>query len=63
MKPWGSAPGRAWYQSQSQDDEIRGASMTGRSITTAPKKLAAEAHSLLGQGDGQATAGVWAAVA
>ena len=27
------------------------------------EELAAEAHRLLGQGDGQATAGVWAAVA
>jgi hydroxymethylglutaryl-CoA reductase len=35
--------------------------MTGPSITA--EELAAEAHRLLGQGDGQATAGVWAAAA
>jgi hypothetical protein len=41
-----------------QDDAL----VTGRALRRA-EGLAAEAHRLLGQGDGQATAGVWAAVA
>ena len=32
-------------------------------MTAAPGELAAEAHRLLGQGDGQAAASAWAAVA
>ena len=32
-------------------------------MTAVPGELAAGAHRLPGQGDGQATAGVWAAVA
>jgi hypothetical protein len=37
--------------------------MTGPEHYRRAGELAAEAHRLLGQGDGQATAGVWAAVA
>ena len=37
--------------------------MTGPEHYSGAEELAAEAHRLLGQGDGQATAGVWAAVA
>ena len=37
--------------------------MTGPEHFRRAEELAAEAHKLLGQGDGQATAGVWAAVA
>ena len=37
--------------------------MTGPEHYVRAEELAAEAHRLLGQGDGQATAGVWAAVA
>ena len=37
--------------------------MTGPKHYGRAEELAAEAHRLLGQGDGQATAGVWAAVA
>ncbi len=37
--------------------------MTGPVHYRRAEELAAEAHRLLGQGDGQATAGVWAAVA
>ncbi len=37
--------------------------MTGPGHYRRAEELAAEAHRLLGQGDGQATAGVWAAVA
>jgi hypothetical protein len=37
--------------------------MTGPEHYRRAEELAAEAHRLLGQGDGQATAGVWAAVA
>ncbi len=37
--------------------------MTGPEHYRRAEELAAEAHSLLGQGDGQATAGIWAAVA
>ena len=37
--------------------------MTGPERFRRAEELAAEAHKLLGQGDGQATAGVWAAVA
>jgi hypothetical protein len=37
--------------------------MTGPEHYRRAEELAAEAHKLLGQGDGQATAGVWAAVA
>jgi hypothetical protein len=37
--------------------------MTGPEHYRRAVELAAEAHRLLGQGDGQATAGVWAAVA
>jgi hypothetical protein len=37
--------------------------MTGPEHHRRPEELAGEAHRLLGQGDGQATAGVWAAVA
>ena len=36
--------------------------MTGPEHCRCAGELAAEAHRLLGQGDGQATAGVWAAV-
>ena len=36
--------------------------MTGPEHFRRAEELAAEAHKLLGQGDGQATAGVWAAV-
>ena len=35
--------------------------MTGPEHYSRAEELAAEAHRLLGQGDGQATAGVWAA--
>jgi hypothetical protein len=38
-------------------------SVTGPEHYRRAEQLAAEAHRLLGQGDGQATAGVWAAVA
>ena len=54
---------RVWYQSLSQGDEIRGAAMTGPEHYRRAEELAAEAHRLLGQGDGQATASAWAAVA
>jgi len=37
--------------------------MTGPEHFRRAEELAAEAHKPLGQGDGQATAGVWAAVA
>jgi hypothetical protein len=37
--------------------------MTGAQHYRRAEELAAEAQRLLGQGDGQATAGVWAAVA
>jgi hypothetical protein len=37
--------------------------MTGPEHFRRAEELAAGAHKLLGQGDGQATAGVWAAVA
>ena len=37
--------------------------MTGPDHYRRAEELAAEAHRLLGQGDGRATAGVWAAVA
>jgi hypothetical protein len=37
--------------------------MTGPEHYSKAEELAAEAHKLLGQGDGQATAAVWAAVA
>ena len=37
--------------------------MTGPEHYRRAEELAAEAHRLLGQGDGQATASVWAAVA
>jgi len=37
--------------------------MTGPEHFRRAEELAAQAHKLLGQGDGQATAGVWAAVA
>jgi hypothetical protein len=37
--------------------------MTGPEHYGRAEELAAEAHRLLGQGDGQAAAGVWAAVA
>jgi hypothetical protein len=37
--------------------------MTGPEHYRRAKELAAEAHRLLGQGDGQATASTWAAVA
>ena len=37
--------------------------MTGPEHYRRARELAAEAHKLLGQGDGQATAAVWAAVA
>jgi hypothetical protein len=37
--------------------------MTGPEHYRRAEELAAEAHRLLGQADGQATAGVWAAVA
>jgi hypothetical protein len=37
--------------------------MTGPEHYGRAEELAAEAHRLLGQGDGQATAGLWAAVA
>ena len=37
--------------------------MTGPEHYRRAEELAAEAHRPLGQGDGQATAGVWAAVA
>ena len=37
--------------------------MTGPEHFRRAEELAAEAHKLLGRGDGQATAGVWAAVA
>jgi hypothetical protein len=37
--------------------------VTGPEHYRRAEELAAEAHRLLGQGDGQATAGVWAAVA
>jgi hypothetical protein len=37
--------------------------MTGPEHFRRAEELAAEAHKLPGQGDGQATAGVWAAVA
>jgi hypothetical protein len=37
--------------------------MTGPEHFRRAEELAAEAHELLGQGDGQATAGAWAAVA
>ena len=37
--------------------------MTGPEHYSRAEELAAEAHRLLSQGDGQATAGVWAAVA
>ncbi len=37
--------------------------MTGPEHFRRAEELAAEAHKLLGQGGGQATAGVWAAVA
>ena len=37
--------------------------MTGPEHYRRAEELAAEAHRLLGQGDGQATAGLWAAVA
>ncbi len=37
--------------------------MTGPEHYRRAEELAAEAHRLLGQGDDQATAGVWAAVA
>ena len=37
--------------------------MTGPEHYRRAEKLAAEAHKLLGQGDGQASASVWAAVA
>ena len=37
--------------------------MTGPEHYSRAEELAAEAHRLPGQGDGQATAGVWAAVA
>ena len=36
--------------------------MTGPEHFRRAEELAAEAHKLLGQGDGQAAAGVWAAV-
>jgi len=48
---------------QSQDDETSGATVTGPEHYRRAEELATEAHRLLGQGDGQATAGVWAAVA
>src|SRR5689334_24955206 len=48
---------RVWYHSLSQGDEIRGAAMTGPEHYRRAEELAAEAHRLLGQGDGQATAG------
>ena len=54
---------RVWYHSLSQGDEIGGAAMTGPEHYRRAEELAAEAHRLLGQGDGQATAGAWAAVA
>jgi len=37
--------------------------MTGPEHFRRAEELAAKAHKLLGRGDGQATAGVWAAVA
>ena len=37
--------------------------MTGPEHYRRAEELAAQAHRLLGQGDGQATAGIWAAVA
>ena len=37
--------------------------MTGPEHFRRAEELAVQAHKLLGQGDGQATAGVWAAVA
>jgi hypothetical protein len=37
--------------------------MTGPEHFRRAEELAAEAHKLLGQGNGQATAGIWAAVA
>ena len=37
--------------------------MTGPEHYRRAEELAAQAHGLLGQGDGQATAGVWAAAA
>ena len=54
---------RPWYHSLSQDDKKGGAAMTGPEHYRRAEELAAEAHRLLGQGDGQATAGAWAAVA
>jgi hypothetical protein len=64
MPPEGELTGwRAWYHTESQDDEIGGASMSGPEHYRRAGELAAEADRLLGQGDGQATAGVWAAVA
>jgi len=47
---------RVWYRSLSQGNEIRGAAMTGPEHYRRAEELAAEAHRLLGQGDGQATA-------
>src|SRR5690242_17500678 len=44
-------------------NETSGASMSGPEHYRRAEELAAEAHKLLGQGDGQATAGAWAAVA
>ena len=37
--------------------------MTGPELFRCAGELAAEAHKLLGRGDGQVTVGVWAAVA
>ena len=45
------------------DGKTNGAAMTGPEHLRRAEALATEAHKLLGQGDGQATAGVWAAIA
>ena len=45
------------------DSETNGAPRTGPEHSRRAEELAAQAHKLLGQGDGQATALVWAAVA
>ena len=47
----------------SNDRETNGGPVTGPEHYRRAEELATEAHKLLGQGDGQATAGVWAAVA
>jgi hypothetical protein len=57
MELQGSSPASVWYHPLSRGDGIHAAAMTGPEHYRRAGELAAEARGLLGQGDGQATAG------